>query len=50
MKTSLVVGMGIGNLYANVLDELGHSVVTVDADPSKAADFLTVDAGIFVFF
>ncbi len=46
MKTSLVVGMGIGNLYSKVLKELGHSVVTVDSDPSKAADFLTVDAAI----
>lgn len=46
MKTSLVVGMGIGNLYATVLDKLGHGVITVDRDPSKGADFLTVDEAI----
>jgi predicted dehydrogenase len=46
MKTSLVVGMGIGNLYAAVLDKLGHGVITVDHDRSKGADFLTVDAAI----
>jgi len=46
MKTSLVVGMGIGNLYATVLGKLGHGVVTVDSDPAKGADFETVDAAI----
>jgi len=46
MKTSLVIGMGIGNLYAKVLSELGHGVVTVDSDPAKGADFETVDAAI----
>ena len=46
MKTSLVVGMGIGNLYATVLDNLGHGVITVDADPAKGADFLTVEDAI----
>lgn len=46
MKTSLVVGMGIGNLYATVLKELGHGVITVDQDPNKDADFLTVDNAI----
>jgi len=46
MKTSLIVGMGIGNLYAKVLTELGHNVITVDSDPNKGADFLTVDSAI----
>jgi len=46
MKTSLIVGMGIGNLYATVLGNLGHSIVTVDSDPNKKADFETVDAAI----
>jgi hypothetical protein len=46
MKTSLIVGMGIGNLYAKVLSDLGHSVITVDSDPKKNADFETVDAAI----
>jgi predicted dehydrogenase len=46
MKTSLIVGMGIGNLYSQVLKNLGHGVVTVDSDPAKGADFQTVDAAI----
>jgi predicted dehydrogenase len=46
MKTSLVVGMGIGNLYAAVLDDLGHGVITVDSDPGKGADFTNVDDAI----
>jgi len=33
---SLIVGMGIGQLYESVLKELGHTVVTVDLDLSKA--------------
>ena len=33
---SLIVGMGIGNLYREVLSNLGHEIVTVDLDPSKA--------------
>ena len=36
---SLVIGMGIGQLYKTVLEELGHEVITVDQDPAKAADF-----------
>ena len=46
MKTSLIVGMGIGNLYATVLTNLGHGVVIVDSNPAKGADFQTVDAAI----
>jgi predicted dehydrogenase len=46
MKTSLVVGLGIGNLYAKVLEQLGHGVITVDQDSSKGADFITVDSAI----
>jgi len=46
MKTSLVVGMGIGQLYASVLSNLGHTVITVDQDPNKNANFETVDAAI----
>jgi hypothetical protein len=33
---SLIIGMGIGQLYESVLKELGHAVVTVDLDLSKA--------------
>lgn len=36
---SLVIGMGIGQLYKTVLTELGHEVVTVDMDPAKGADY-----------
>ena len=36
---SLIIGMGIGQLYKAVLTELGHDVVTVDSDPAKDADF-----------
>lgn len=36
---SLIIGMGIGELYKSVLTELGHEVITVDQDPSKGADF-----------
>jgi len=46
MKTSLIVGMGIGNLYAKVLDELGHGVITVDSDPAKGASFTSVEDAI----
>ena len=46
MKTSLIIGMGIGNLYATILDTLGHGVITVDSDPNKKADFLAVDDAI----
>jgi predicted dehydrogenase len=46
MKTSLIVGMGIGNLYATVLENLGHGVITVDSDPNKKADFDSIDKAI----
>jgi predicted dehydrogenase len=41
---SLVIGMGIGELYKRVLDELRHEIVTVDTQ--KPADFTSVDAAI----
>jgi predicted dehydrogenase len=40
---SLIVGMGIGQLYKTVLEKLGHQVVTVDQDISKGADFDSID-------
>lgn len=43
---SLVIGMGIGQLYKTVLSNLGYEVVTVDADPSKGADFTSIDKAI----
>ena len=45
---SLVVGMGIGQLYKTVLEQLGSTVVTVDSDPSKKAQYLSVDIAILI--
>ena len=36
---SLIIGMGIGQLYKTVLTNLGAEVITVDSDISKGADF-----------
>lgn len=36
---SLIIGMGIGQLYKTVLTNLGAEIVTVDSDISKGADF-----------
>lgn len=47
--TSIVIGMGIGNLYKAVLKELGHDVVTIDGDISKNADFPSVVPAIFSY-
>ena len=47
-KRSLVIGMGIGNLYKDVLTKLGHRVVTVDRDISKGADFDSVDKALLI--
>ena len=38
-KTTLIVGMNIGNLYKDVYTELGYNIVTVDTDPTKNADY-----------
>lgn len=38
---SLIVGMGIGQLYKEVLTNLGHTIVTVDTDPEKG-DYISV--------
>lgn len=47
-KRSLVVGMGIGQLYKTVLEKLGHEVITVDQDISKGAMLPSVDAAMLV--
>lgn len=39
---SLVVGLGIGNLYVDVLKARGAEVITVDANPEKAAHYTSV--------
>jgi predicted dehydrogenase len=43
---SLVVGMGIGQLYKTVLSQLGYTVVTVDTDPNKVSDFTSVEQAL----
>lgn len=45
-KPSVIVGMGIGQLYKDVLTKLGREVVTVDLDPGKGADYVSVDQAI----
>lgn len=41
---SLVIGLGIGQLYIKVLKEhLGADVYTVDQDPYKNADFISIE-------
>jgi predicted dehydrogenase len=45
-KRSLVIGMGIGQLYKTVLENLGHEVITVDQDINKGAMLPTVDSAI----
>jgi predicted dehydrogenase len=47
--TSLVIGMGIGQLYKTVLENLGHNVVTVDRDINKGADFPEVTPAILAY-
>lgn len=44
---SLIVGMGIGQLYKTVLTQLGYEVITVDSDIAKGADFPNVQSAIF---
>jgi predicted dehydrogenase len=46
MKKSLIIGMGIGQLYKTVLENLGHEVITVDSNPDKSADYLDVDRAV----
>ena len=43
---SLIVGMGIGQLYKQVLTELEHTIITVDPDISKDADYYTVEEAL----
>jgi predicted dehydrogenase len=40
---SLIVGMGIGNLYKDVLTKLGHDIITIDTNPSVNADFAELE-------
>lgn len=45
---SLIIGMGIGELYKSVLSNLGYDVVTVDTDASKNPDFVKVETALDV--
>lgn len=47
-KRSLIIGMGIGQLYKTVLEKLGHEVITVDTDISKGANFPDVRPALLV--
>ena len=40
---SLIIGMGIGELYKSVLTQLDAEVITVDTNPDKNADFARVE-------
>ncbi len=46
IRKSLVIGLGIGQLYRTVLQDLGHVVYTVDRDSTKKPDFLSVAEAI----
>ncbi len=46
-RKSLIIGMGIGQLYKTVLTNLGHEVITVDSDISKGADLPNVEAALY---
>jgi predicted dehydrogenase len=45
MKT-LVIGLGMGQLYVKVLKELGHEVYTVDPDQTKSATFTNLSTAL----
>jgi len=48
-KRSLVIGMGIGQLYKTVLENLGHEVITVDKDITKGASMPSIDAAVLLY-
>jgi predicted dehydrogenase len=48
-KRSLIIGMGIGQLYKTVLEKLGHEVITVDKDINKRASMPSIDAAILLY-
>jgi predicted dehydrogenase len=48
MARSIIIGMGIGQLYKTVLENLGHEIVTVDTDPSKGATYDNLDKAILL--
>jgi predicted dehydrogenase len=48
-KRSLIVGMGIGQLYKTVLEKLGHEVITVDQDITKGAMLPSIDSAVLLY-
>jgi predicted dehydrogenase len=49
MPNSLIVGLGIGQLYKTVLKNLGHEVITVDPDFKKNANVPNIRAAILAY-
>ena len=43
---SLVIGLGIGNLYRTVLQQMGADILTVDTDPAKHAEYSSLDSAL----
>ena len=43
---SIVIGMGIGQLYKDVLESIGHEVVTVDTNPLSHADYTSLNQAL----
>ena len=43
MPRSIVIGMGIGNLYHSVFSSLGYEIDTVDSNPDKTATYTSVE-------
>lgn len=46
MKTALIVGLGIGSMYAEELSAQGYVIDTVDADVCKAARWRDVESAL----
>jgi predicted dehydrogenase len=46
MKT-MVIGLGMGQLYAKILTQLGHEVITMDTDQNKQATFANLDTALY---
>ncbi len=45
---SLIIGMGIGQLYKSVLTQLDYEICTVDSDINKNADFPRIEPAILI--
>jgi predicted dehydrogenase len=43
---SLVIGMGIGSMYAGVLKDMGAKVITVDSNPDKNPTYTTIESAL----